>query len=181
VHINPDKAEEMVILLSKFFRYSTSVQSQYFHTVGEETEMVRTYLEVEKVRFDERLTYSIEYAGVGVDRFMIPRFLLQPLAENAIKHGIAKIAAKGIIRLQIAREGQFMIITLHDNGPDFPQHISTSYGLQSTADKLQMLCGEDARLEINNEPFKHIKIKLRLMEEPVPVNTAQVGMEPQVR
>jgi two-component system LytT family sensor kinase len=181
VHINPDKAEEMVILLSKFFRYSTSVKSQYFHTVGEEIEMVRTYLDVEKVRFDERLTYSIEYSVEELNEYLIPRFLLQPLVENAIKHGIAKVAAKGNIRLQITTEGTYMVILIQDNGPDFPQHISTSYGLQSTSDKLRMLCGEEASLEINNQPFKHIKIKTRLLKEPLPDHAANAILETQPR
>jgi sensor histidine kinase YesM len=179
IHINPDKAEEMVILLSKFFRYSTSVKSQYFHTVGEEIEMVRTYLEVEKVRFEERLHYCIDYSEQGLDQYLIPRFLLQPLAENAIKHGIAKIADNGIIRLQIAREGQFMMITIHDNGPQFPQHLTTSYGLQSTSDKLRMLCGEEARLEICNRPYKQIKIKAPLLKEPQQIDADPSALVPQ--
>jgi LytS/YehU family sensor histidine kinase len=103
------------------------------------------------------------------------------LVENAIKHGIAKIAAKGNIRLQITREGSHMVIIIHDNGPDFPQHISTSYGLQSTSDKLRMLCGEEASLEINNRPFKHIKIKTRLIKEPLPDHAANAMLETQPR
>jgi LytS/YehU family sensor histidine kinase len=156
----------MVVLLAKFFRYSTSVKSQHFHTISEELEMVTTYLEVEKVRFDERLTYTITYTEEGLGQYLIPRFLLQPLAENAIKHGIAKIADNGIISIQISREGDLLKIVIHDNGPLFPEHITSSYGLQSTSDKLRMLCGEEARLEIRNLPFKHIKIITRLMQEP---------------
>jgi sensor histidine kinase YesM len=106
---------------------------------------------------------------------------LQPLAENAIKHGIAKIPSKGTIRLQITREDQFLVIIIHDNGPDFPQRMNTSYGLQSTSDKLRMLCGEEARLEINNQPFKHIKIKARLMKEPQKDNSVPSILEPQSR
>ncbi len=179
VHINPDKAEEMVILLSKFFRYSTSVKSQYFHTVGEEIEMVRTYLEVEKVRFDERLSYAIEYAEEGLQQYLIPRFLLQPLVENAIKHGISKIAENGIIRLQIAKEGQLLVILIHDNGPRFPDHLTTSYGLQSTSDKLRMLCGEDARLDISNQPYKYIRITAKLMKEPQVVEPKPIALASQ--
>ncbi|MDO1449763.1 histidine kinase [Rhodocytophaga aerolata] len=181
VHINPDKAEEMVILLSKFFRYSTSVKSGYFHTLGEELEMVSTYLEVEKVRFDERLTYAIEYAQQGLDHYLIPRFLLQPLVENAIKHGISKIAGKGMIRLQICREEGFLSISIHDNGPRFPEQLNTSYGLQSTSDKLRMLCGEDARMELISEPYKHIKITARLVKETMPADTPALPLQRQPR
>lgn len=179
VHINPDKAEEMVILLSRFFRYSTSVKSQYFHTLEEEIEMVRTYLEVEKVRFDDRLNYTIDYDRELLAHYLIPRFLLQPLIENAIKHGISKIVDKGIIRMQITAEDQLMTIIIHDNGPDFPQHFTSSYGLQSTSDKLEMLCGKDARLEINHQPCKHIKITLKSMTEAGQIHVAPALLESQ--
>jgi len=172
VHIDPDRAEQMVMLLSRFFRYSTSVKNQYFHTIGEEIEMVTTYLEVEKVRFDERLNYEIRFTDENLQNSLIPRFLLQPLAENAIKHGISKVARKGKIEIIISRQGEYVQIIIHDNGPAFPQQLTTSYGLQSTSDKLRMLCGEDARMEIVNGEYKHLKITLKhqpaLTPEPAP-------------
>jgi two-component system LytT family sensor kinase len=172
VHIDPDRAEQMVMLLSRFFRYSTSVKNQYFHTIGEEIEMVTTYLEVEKVRFDERLNYEIRFTDERLEHSLIPRFLLQPLAENAIKHGISKVAQQGKIEIIISRQGEYVQIIIHDNGPAFPQQLTTSYGLQSTSDKLRMLCGEDARMEIVNGEYKHLKITLKyqpvLTPEPAP-------------
>jgi two-component system, LytTR family, sensor kinase len=161
VHIDPDRAEQMVMLLSRFFRYSTSVKNQYFHTIGEEIEMVTTYLDVEKVRFDERLNYEIQFTDENLKNSLIPRFLLQPLAENAIKHGISKVAYQGKIEISISRQQEYVQIIIHDNGPAFPQQLTTSYGLQSTSDKLRMLCGEDARMEIVNGEYKHLKITLK--------------------
>jgi sensor histidine kinase YesM len=168
VHIDPERAEQMVMLLSRFFRYSTSVQHQYFHTIGEEIEMVTTYLEVEKVRFDERLNYQIRFTDESLPQSLIPRFLLQPLAENAIKHGISKVARQGKIELIISRQREYVQITIHDNGPAFPQQLTTSYGLQSTSDKLRMLCGEDARMEIVNGAYKHLKITLKYQPALIP-------------
>jgi sensor histidine kinase YesM len=143
--------------------------------------MVRTYLEVEKVRFDDRLNYTIDYDRELLAHYLIPRFLLQPLIENAIKHGISKIVDKGIIRLQITAEDQMMTIIIQDNGPDFPQHFTSSYGLQSTSDKLEMLCGKDARLEINHQPYKHIKITLKSMTEAGQIHAAPALLESQTR
>lgn len=160
VHLNPDKAEEMTLLLSKFFRYSTSVKSQYYDTVEHELEMVSTYLDVEKVRFDERLNYAIELKDQRLRQRLIPRFLLQPLVENAIKHGISKRAEDGQIRLVIEEKAGRLTLCLHDNGPPFPDTITNGYGLQSIRDKLRLLCGPDATLELVNHPQKHVKISL---------------------
>lgn len=160
VHLDPDKAEEMTLLLSKFFRYSTSVKSQYHDTVEHELEMVSTYLDVEKVRFDERLTYSIQLQHEGLRDKLIPRFLLQPLVENAIKHGISKRADDGMIRLTISEQADKLVLCLHDNGPPFPETLTAGYGLQSIRDKLRLLGGPDATLELVNGPDKHVRVVL---------------------
>jgi sensor histidine kinase YesM len=160
VHLDPDKAEEMTLLLSKFFRYSTAVKSQYHDTVDHELDLVSTYLDVEKVRFDERLTYSIELADEGLREKLIPRFLLQPLVENAIKHGISKRAGEGQIRLTIRQQGDQLVFCLHDNGPPFPESLTAGYGLQSIRDKLRLLGGADATLELVNGPDKHVRVTL---------------------
>ncbi|MBC7892086.1 MAG: histidine kinase, partial [Sphingobacteriaceae bacterium] len=164
VHLDPDKAEEMTLLLSKFFRYSTAAKSQYHDTVEHELELVSTYLDVEKVRFDERLSYTIELEDERLHEALIPRFLLQPLVENAIKHGISKRAGEGKIRLVIGREGTQLLLRLHDNGPPFPETLQGGYGLQSIRDKLRLLGGEGARLELVNGPNKHVRVVLTAQE-----------------
>ncbi len=160
VHLDPDKAEQMTLLLAKFFRYSTAVKSQYHDTVEHELELVSTYLDVEKVRFDERLSYTIELESEGLREKLIPRFLLQPLVENAIKHGISKRAGEGKIRLVIAPAGDKLVLRLHDNGPPFPETLTAGYGLQSIRDKLRLLGGPDATLELVNGPDKHVRVTL---------------------
>lgn len=160
VHLDPDKAEEMTLLLSKFFRYSTSVKSQYHDTVQHELDMVSTYLDVEKVRFDERLNYSIHLQNESLRDKLIPRFLLQPLVENAIKHGISKRAGEGLIRLTISENADKLVLCLHDNGPAFPETLTAGYGLQSIRDKLRLLGGPDATLELVNGPDKHVRVTL---------------------
>jgi two-component system, LytTR family, sensor kinase len=160
VHINPDKAEQMVLLLSKFFRYSTQVKNQLYNTLAEELEMVKTYLEVEQVRFEDRMEYSIDLQNEDLNRYRIPSFLLQPLIENAVKHGISKIPHKGIIHIKAYIEGDLLCISIHDNGAPFPQNIHSGYGLQSTQDKLRLLGGKNTTTEISNLPEKRVLIKI---------------------
>jgi sensor histidine kinase YesM len=170
IHIDPDKAEEMVLLLSKFFRYSTALKNEYYSTVQEEVEIVETYLQVEKVRFDDRLEYFIEYEkGLPLNSLM-PRFLLQPIVENAIKHSISRNTETGKIILKAWQEGDRLHLSVHDNGPPFPEPVVPGYGLQSIYEKLRLLCGEEAHMELVNGAYKHVKLVLPI-QQPKPEAT----------
>jgi two-component system, LytTR family, sensor kinase len=160
VHENPDKAEHMVMNLSKFYRYSTGRNNEHFDTLSNELEIVKTYLEVEKVRFDERLNYQVVFGNDKLENCQIPRFLIQPIVENAIKHGISKIAENGVVKITISEENNNLIIKIHDNGVPFPDDIFSGYGLKSIQDKLRLLSGEKATMSIVNEPEKAVILSL---------------------
>jgi two-component system, LytTR family, sensor kinase len=163
VHENPEKAEQMVLNLSKFYRYSTGRNNEYYDTAQNEIEMVITYLEVEKVRFDERLEYSVQYTDESLKSSKIPRFLIQPIVENALKHGLSKIAGQGIIKIVFNQIEQNLEISVYDNGVPFPENIMSGYGLKSIQDKLRLLCGENTSMELLNIPEKRVRI---LIESP---------------
>lgn len=160
VHDDPDKAEEMTLLLSKLFRYSTGRDGELFATLADELEMVRTYLQVEKVRFGNRLTFSVEISDPALSELRLPQFLLQPIVENAIKHGIAKRADLGRIDVRIYEKSGEIHLCVHDNGPAFPDDMSGGYGLRSIQDKLKLLYGDDARVELQNWPLKQVLISI---------------------
>jgi two-component system, LytTR family, sensor kinase len=160
VHEDPDKAEHMVMNLSKFYRYSTGRNNEYFDTLNNELEIVKTYLEVEKVRFDERLNYQVVFENDKLGNCQIPRFLIQPIVENAIKHGISKIAGNGVVKINILEEKNNLTIKIHDNGVPFPDDIFSGYGLKSIQDKLRLLSGEKATMSIVNEPDKAVILSL---------------------
>jgi two-component system, LytTR family, sensor kinase len=160
VHEDPNKAEHMVMNLSKFYRYSTGRNNEHFDTLNNELEIVKTYLEVEKVRFDERLNYQVVFENSTLGNCQIPRFLIQPIVENAIKHGISKIAGNGIVKITVAEENNNLIIKIHDNGVPFPDDIFSGYGLKSIQDKLRLLSGEKATMSIVNEPEKAVILSL---------------------
>ncbi|WP_128547560.1 sensor histidine kinase [Larkinella soli] len=167
VHDDPDRAERMVLLLSKLFRYTTGLKNQYFNSIANELEMVRTYLDVEQVRFGDRLSYRIDLADPKLNEVQIPQFLLQPLVENAIKHGISKIAGPGAIIVRITEEGGRLRFHIHDNGPAFPVELVAGYGLQSVQDKLRLLYGEEARMLVQNQPLKEVIVELKPGARPV--------------
>ncbi|MDQ6478551.1 histidine kinase [Dyadobacter sp. LHD-138] len=161
VHEDPDKAEEMTLLLSKLFRYTTGRKNRdYFDTIENELEMVQTYLQVEKVRFGERLQFDVEVTNPELKTLQVPKFILQPIVENAIKHGIAKLADQGKIIVRIYEENGWLHLCVHDNGPLFADTMGAGYGIRSIQEKLKLLYGEDARLELHNEPHKSVNISI---------------------
>ena len=161
VHEDPDKAEEMTLLLSKLFRYTTGRKNRdYFDTIENELEMVQTYLQVEKVRFGERLQFDVEVTNPELKNLQVPKFILQPIVENAIKHGIAKLADQGKIIVRIYEENGWLHLCVHDNGPLFADTMGAGYGIRSIQEKLKLLYGEDARLELHNEPHKSVNISI---------------------
>ncbi|MFN3848548.1 MAG: histidine kinase [Spirosomataceae bacterium] len=157
IHENPDKAEEMTIQLSKLFRYTTGRTEESFHTIANELEVIKSYLAIEQVRFGKRLRYEID-CEEGVLNTKIPRFLLQPLVENAIKHGISKIAVDGEITVKISQFLDDIVIKIHDNGPVFDEFLGGGFGLRSIREKLKIVYGDKATFEIQNEPDKAVII-----------------------
>ena len=162
VHENPDKAEEMTLLLSKLFRYTTGRKtSDYFDTIENELEMVETYLQVEKVRFGDRLRFTVEVEQEALKNLQVPKFILQPIVENAIKHGISRMAEQGNIVVKIYEKDQWLHLCVHDNGPAFSDTLGAGYGMRSIQDKLKLLYGESARLELHNQPHKSVNIAIQ--------------------
>lgn len=167
----PQKAKQMTLLLSKFFRFTTNSQSQYYWTLSEELDLVRTYLSIEKIRFGDRLDFRIPALDSDLATCLIPRFLIQPLVENAIKHGISKIADKGIMGIQVSEVDDVIEVKIYDNGPPFQSGFQQGYGLRSVNEKIKLLGGENASFEVFNElpvdidnyhedPNKYILIRL---------------------
>ena len=161
VHTDAEKAEEMTMLLAKLFRYSTGREGTLFASLGDELEIVRTYLQVEQVRFGNRLVFSVAVADPALTELQLPQFLLQPIVENAIKHGIAKRADEGRIDVRIYQKTRSdgpneLHLCVHDNGPAFPDDMGGGYGLRSIQGKLKLLYADDARVELQNWPVKQV-------------------------
>ncbi len=162
VHGDPGKAEEMTVLLSKLFRYTTGRSNDdYFDTIENELEMVRTYLQIEQVRFGDRLQFEAQVDNDALSELTIPKFLLQPIVENAIKHGISKLPEQGKIRIHIFEEESKLHLCVHDSGPAFQESLSSGYGLRSIEEKLQLLYQTDASVQIRNEPIKQVCIQIK--------------------
>ena len=158
-HTNADKTEKMALSLSDLFKYTINRKGKTISTVNDELEMVRSYLEIEQTRFGDRLEFVIN-AKYDVLTEEVPLFLIQPLVENAVKHGISKIENKGHITLNILKTEKGIEISVLDNGPDFPEGLVSGHGLQTVHDLLRLSYGDNASLQWQNAPKKQITITI---------------------
>jgi len=95
-----------------------------------------------------------------LEKHEIPLFLIQPLVENAVKHGISKNEDGGSIGLKISKEQNEIKISVSDNGPDFPEGLVSGHGLQTVFDLLSLTFGDKASLNWTNTPKKMIIITI---------------------
>lgn len=156
---DPVKAEAMTLKLSTLFRQSINREQGHWGTVASEISLVNAYIDIERIRFGNRIEFSV-VVETGLESVLIPRFLIQPLAENALKHGLKDVTADGILDVTLQRQGDRLLIAIADNGQPFPQEVCVGYGLQGTYDKLQLLYGDDYQLALVNTPSKQLTINI---------------------
>ena len=160
IRINPEQAELMLEKLSGLFRFSLNSSNRTFVELDEELNIVHNYLEIEKLRFGERLKYSI----TGPDHLksaLVPPLLIQPLVENSVKHGISKMKKDGQIDVEYKKVDNKLTLTIRDNGPGFDQSaINPGFGLQSVKERLTLLYNDQYSLEINNKNGVQITIRI---------------------
>ncbi len=158
---DPAKAEEMTVKLSSLFRQSINQEPGHWGTVASEIAIVNTYIDIERMRFSERIRFSV-VVEEELDAVRLPRFLIQPLVENALKHGLKDVTAGGLLEVRVQRQGSHLLIAVADNGAPFPDELKAGYGLQSTYDKLDLLYGENHEVALVNTPRKQLTIRIPL-------------------
>jgi len=159
-----DLAESMTMKLSKLFRYSINSTQESLIPLKEELEILNTYLDLERIRFGNRIHISYEIDNALLS-YTIPRFLLQPMVENAIKHGLKEKSSDGLLKIKINRVDDKIEIAIEDNGSPFPEQPVVGYGLQSTFDKIELLYGMEAAIHLLNSPIKQVLISIPIKHD----------------
>jgi two-component system sensor histidine kinase AlgZ len=141
------RARDMCVKLAGFLRSSLGLGSRKEIPLSEEVALARAYLEVEQVRFGDRLRVEIDVESCSED-CAIPALLLQPLVENAVKHGIANLIEGGVVRLSARCAGGNVAITI-ENGFDAqsPGRRDLGLGLSTVRKRLEIRYGEEAVFE----------------------------------
>jgi two-component system sensor histidine kinase AlgZ len=138
------RAREMCLRLADFLRSSLGLGARESISLGEELGLARSYLEVERVRFGERLHVEIDMAP-DCEHCAVPALMLQPLVENAVKHGIAGLVEGGAIRLEARRvEGGVSISLENAFDPDAPPRPDLGLGQANVRRRLQVRYGSEA-------------------------------------
>lgn len=153
------KARKMTIALADLFRYSINYSNNNFSTLADEVAMTEVYLQIEKIRFEDQLNYSLEMEE-GARHYLVPRFLLQPLVENAVKHGLKATGKMTEIQLQARLKNAGLELVVADNGPAFPEEITPGYGVKSVFDKLDLLFPGQYEIHFSNEPCKQVRVSI---------------------
>jgi two-component system LytT family sensor kinase len=149
---DPMKAREMILKLSDFMRYSLSSHNEQPVTLQNEMESLRLYLEIEKVRFGERLIIEEDIQPECLTA-LLPGMLLQPLYENAVKHGVYESTETVVIRTSAHKENGLVVISVSNNID--PESVVTrkgaGIGLINVRSRLELFFGEKADLTVTRK------------------------------
>jgi sensor histidine kinase YesM len=156
VHSDPEAADKMIARLGDFLRLTLETSAAQEVPLRQELEFLNCYLEIERIRFQDRLTTHIEVDPQTLD-CRVPNLILQPVVENAIRHGVAPRAAHGHIEIRAERDGQTLRLQVRDNGAGLPTDNSRrasagGVGLSNTRARLSQLYGASQRFELANDP-----------------------------
>jgi two-component system, LytTR family, sensor kinase len=158
-----DAAVTMVAGLSDFMRRTAQDNKRPQVALAEEVEYLKRYLEIQQVRFGERLQASMQIDADALP-VLVPILMLQPLIENAIKHGIEKRVQGGVIRTTAARSEDRLHLRIYNDGPQaLPDEVGTTgIGLSNLRSRLQILYGADFRFELRSAPEGGTEVLLDL-------------------
>jgi len=161
VRDEPAKANGMIARLGDFLRLTLEHSDEQFVTLQEEMEFVRCYLEIEQVRFGDRLAvqYEIEETALSVE---VPHLILQPVVENAIQHAIAPSMDPGCITITARRLDDFLRLEVRDTGPGMRtvtgSHTGHGVGLNNVRSRLNRLYGAKCTFEIMSGPVEGVAV-----------------------
>jgi two-component system LytT family sensor kinase len=173
----PERAEAMTERLAEVFRHVLAGAERSLISVAEEFEFIGTYLQIEQARFGDRLLVKMTL-DPPIATALIPPLVLQPLVENAIKHGLAPKLDTGTIRISAAGSGDSLSLVVEDDGVgwsrdsydiDFARAGSTAegVGLRNVRDRLEALYGKDAELRIASAPGLGTTVRIAIMRRDV--------------
>lgn len=167
---------KMISSLSVLLRSGIYADKRALITIKEELKYVDYYLWLQKQRYEDRLTYSIEVEDESILQCEIPRLIIEPMVENAIVHGIETISEEGHVQVSLSYEGDDIVIHVADNGIGFDAaammdgdvdvqdgiHKREKIGLRNTNQRIKLMYGEPYGLEIRSEKNKGTDIEIRI-------------------
>jgi LytS/YehU family sensor histidine kinase len=161
---DPLRARAMLSRMSDLLRLTLDHDASREVPLKEEIAVLRKYLDIERTRFRDRLSIEIR-VGRELQNALVPTFILQPLVENCIKHGVSKVPGPALIAISARRENGSLKLTVKDNGSGIvPGRLENSegIGLKNTRARLERMFGSDARLVIAKGASKGLEASVIL-------------------
>jgi signal transduction histidine kinase len=159
-----DSAVSMIAGLSDFLRRVLDDSTRQQVPLGEEVEFAQKYLDIQKVRFAERLQLSVDVPA-ELYPAQVPALILQPMVENAVKHGIAKRAQGGSIRIAASRSNGMLTLSVSNDGPSLPadwEMARSGIGISNVRTRLKSLYGDSFTLSMRNQEGGGVAVSLSL-------------------
>jgi two-component system LytT family sensor kinase len=165
IHSDPRKAEVVTEDLAEIFRYALESTRNEWVKLDDELKFIKSYLEIERTRFDERLAFTFDVDGATRSR-QIPPMILQPLVENAVRHGVSQKLEGGRVRIVAKSEGARISIVVEDTGAGLASHKGRSggsgIGLMNVRERLAHVYGDAAVLRLEDIPTGGTRALLEL-------------------
>ena len=148
---NPDAAEKMVVELASLYRKTLEATRTDFHSLARELDLIKAYLTIEKARFGDRLNFQSSIDNTDTEAMIIPSLILQPLVENAVKHGLASLEKGGMIFIKISTKHETLCLEIEDTGVGFNKSHSkgAGTGLENCQSRIDLLYKGKAKLKIS--------------------------------
>jgi LytS/YehU family sensor histidine kinase len=153
MHTDVEAADRMIVRLSDLLRLTLESSGKQMVSLKDEIDFLKRYVDIEQIRFQDRLTVGLNIAADTLDA-QVPTLILQPLVENAIKHGIAPRAAAGHIEITAQRNDGKLLLRVEDDGVGVGQKevgsLHEGLGLSNTRSRLEKLYGPSFHFELSN-------------------------------
>lgn len=154
------RARDLLMHLSNFLRKNVK-RTGYMATLEEELNHVNSYLVIEKTRFEDKLHLEMDIDAELLP-VRLPVFTLQPIVENAIKHGISKMLGQGLIRLSVKQEEGCIVITVEDNAGNFKERNQKGIGMELVEKRIKNLCGEGHGIDVVCVPGERTTVTITI-------------------
>ncbi len=158
-------ARSMLVRLSELLRVTLESAGTQEVSLKKELEMLNRYLEIEQIRFQDRLKIEMQIAPETLEA-QVPNLILQPIVENAIRHGIAPISRAGKIDIRAQRSNGKLQLEIQDDGKGIPEaqlaNLNTGVGLSNTKNRLEQLYGEDQKMMLRNGEENGLSVFLEI-------------------
>lgn len=159
---NPPQAQMMIAKLGDFLRLTLDFNENQMVLLSEELRFLRSYLEIEQIRFSEKLQVIFD-VNDDVMNAVVPHLALQPIVENSVKHGISQLTEEGKIDITAKKIGDKLLLRVKDNGPGKTVSAEKNQtGISNIKTRLKHLYGEDFSFEMNGEPGEGMTVTVTI-------------------